>query len=321
MGQDLYLCPKVKTMIPTFKSLSELFDRFPTQESCVKYLEQSRWGNTPTCPHCGCEGAYKTNRGYKCKQKECSKKFTVTVGTFFESTKIPLRQWFAALYLVSCTSKGVSSVQLSKDLNVTQKTAWFMLHRIREMLRDKHPVYLTGDVEADETWIGGKEGNKHKDKQTKPHDPEKSHFDAKTPVIGILQRGGYIVVKKVDSVSYKSLTPVVVNTVSTSARVFTDEGGGYSQLRKIYKSHQTVTHSLGEYANGEIHCNGVENFWSLFKRGINGIYHQVSRKHLNNYCNEYAFRFNYRKDHNALKFWRVLNQCKGRLMYKDLIAQ
>lgn len=309
-------------MLPTFKNLAELFDHFPTQEACVTYLEQTRWGALPVCPHCACEGAYKTNRGYKCKQKGCGKKFTVTVGTFFENTKIGLRLWFAAMYLVSCSSKGVSSVQLARDLGVTQKTAWFILCRIREMLREKQPILLSGEVECDETWIGGKEKNKHANKKTRNNNTTGvSHFDVKTPVLGILQRGGKVVVQKVENVSYKTLTPIMVNAVSPDARIYTDEGTGYSQLKRIYKSHQTVTHSIGEYANGKIHCNGVENFWSIFKRGINGVYHQVSPKHLDKYCNEYAFRFNYRAEKNTVKFYRTLNRCNGRLTYSQLTSQ
>jgi transposase-like protein len=225
------------------------------------------------------------------------------------------------MYLVSCSSKGISSVQLARDLDVTQKTAWFILCRIREMLKEQG-TYLTGDIECDETWVGGKEKNKHWDKKASNDNlTGESHFDKKTPVLGILQRNGMIVVKKVEDVSFKSLTPIITNTVSKDSRIFTDEGSGYSQLKKLYKSHKTVTHSNGEYVNGIIHCNGVENFWSIFKRGINGIYHQVSEKHMDKYCNEYAFRFNYRKDENRVKFGRALSRCNGRLTYATLIAK
>ena len=147
-----------------FKSLIQLLDYFKDEQTCIEYYERLRWGNEPACPHCGCTNPYKTNRGWKCRDKECHKKFTVKVGTIFENSKISFRIWFAAIYLATTSKKGISSVQLATQLNITQKTAWFVLHRIREMLKSKSPDML-GDgkmVEADEAYIGGKEQNKHR---------------------------------------------------------------------------------------------------------------------------------------------------------------
>lgn len=152
-------------MATQFKSLLQVLDFFKPEETCISYLGQSRWNDTPTCPHCGNVGAYVTNRGFKCKAKECNKKFTVTTGTIFENTKISLRTWFAAMYLCTAHKKGISSLQLSRDLNITQKTAWFLLHRIREMLNNHKQEVFEGGIEVDETFVGGKNKNRHANKK------------------------------------------------------------------------------------------------------------------------------------------------------------
>jgi len=153
-------------MSAPFKNLQQLFDHFRDEQTCIAYYEQLRWGGKPVCPHCASEKVYRTNRGFKCGNKDCRKKFTVTVGTIFENSKIKLRTWFAATYLVSTSKKGISSVQLATQLGITQKTAWFVLHRIREMLKEKTSSKpLSGMVEADETYVGGKNKNRHADKK------------------------------------------------------------------------------------------------------------------------------------------------------------
>src|SRR5438105_3350909 len=148
-----------------FKSLLQVLDYFKDEKTCINHLALSRWGETPCCPHCGNVGAYITDRGYKCRAKECRKKFTVTTGTIFESTKISLRLWFAAMYLCTAHKKGISSLQLCRDLNITQKTSWFLLHRIREMLANNEAEQLSGNVEVDETFVGGKNKNRHANKK------------------------------------------------------------------------------------------------------------------------------------------------------------
>lgn len=307
-------------MLPDFKSLADLFKHFPTQESCIKYLEVIRWGvdGDISCAFCEAPNAYRTATGYKCKK--CLKKFSIRTGTFMEGTKMPLQHWFVAVHLAINCGKGVSSPQLAKSLNITQKSAWFMLHRIREMLKERGRPLLDGDVEIDEAWIGGKERFKHRRKKAKNQWPPVTHFELKTPVIGILQRGGRIVVKKIQSVSYKALMPVIVNTIHPSACIHTDEGSGYSSVHKVFKKHLSVIHSKGQYAAGKASCNGVENFWSILKRGLKGTYHSVSRKHLDRYCTEFAFRHNYRSETMSQKFHRCMSRCTGRLKYKDLIS-
>src|SRR5438552_6841597 len=166
-----------------FKNLTQLYDFFKDEETCRTYLEQHRWGGTPACPFCGVINPYRTNRGFKCRDNQCHKKFSVTVGTVYENSKIPLRTWFAAIYLATSSKKGISSLQTARQLGVTQKTAWFLNHRIREMLKSKAPYMLRGELAIDETYVGGKETNKHSNKRIKYIRGGRSE-DTKTPVFG-----------------------------------------------------------------------------------------------------------------------------------------
>ncbi|HTA62002.1 MAG TPA: IS1595 family transposase, partial [Bacteroidia bacterium] len=276
-----------------FKSLPQLLDFFKEEKTCIKYYEQLRWNGKPVCPHCDSEKPYKTNRGYKCSNAECHKKFTVKVGTIFENSKISFRTWFAAIYLCTSSKKGISSVLLAEQLDITQKTAWFVLHRVREMLKNQAPEMLGENnmVEADETYIGGKEKNRHTKKRQSAENPELANdgtiYNKKKMVVGIIERGGKVVLKFVPNATAENMVPFIQNHVPSGAHIVTDEHTSYSQLNKIY-THNTVTHSLRVYVQGNTHTNTIENFWSILKRGLYGIYHQVSDKHLERYLNEFA---------------------------------
>ncbi len=207
-----------------FKSLPQLLDTFKDEKTCIAYYEKLRWNGKPVCPHCGIDKKpYKTNRGYKCSDSDCGKKFTVKVGSIFENSKIPLRTWFLAIYLCTSHKKGISSVQLASDLDITQKTAWFVLHRVREMLKEQNPL-MVGDnnmVEADETYIGGKEGNKHFDKKTKPN-AEVVIQEKKKIVLGIIERNGKVILKHVDSASKKNMVEFITKHIPAGSTIFYD---------------------------------------------------------------------------------------------------
>ena len=310
-----------------FKSLPQLLDYFKKEEVCIKYYEKLRWNGNPICPHCGSEKPYVTTRGYKCSNNECYKKFTVKVGTIFENSKIPFRIWFAAIYLCTSHKKGISSVQLGIDLNISQKTSWFVLHRIREMLKKSAPQML-GDngsiVESDATHLGGKEKNRHTKKRRSDDNLDLANdgtkYNKKKVVIGIIERNGKVILKHSSGETAENMVPFVQNIVKDGTKVFTDQHTGYSDLGKIY-THETVNHSLRVYVQGEVHTNTIENFWSVLKRGLYGVYHQVSDKHLEAYLNEFASRFNARHTSPYINFETFLKQSEGGLLYKNLIAK
>ena len=309
-----------------FKSLIQLLDHFKKEETCIKYYENIRWGGKPVCPHCGVDKApYVTNRGYKCSDKDCHSKFTVKVGTIFESSKISLRVWFAAIYLATNHKKGISSVQLALDLGITQKTAWFVLHRIREMLKDRAPQMLGENdmVEADEAYIGGKEKNKHYGKRRSEDglsNNDGTPYKAKKAVVGIIERNGKVVLKHIPNANKKNMVEFIEKHVPKGSRIYTDESRVYSKLNKTY-THDTVRHSLSIYVAGDVHTNTIENFWSVLKRGLYGVYHQVSDKHLSRYLDEFAARFNSRHDGQQERFEHFLAQNESVLTYRRLTGK
>lgn len=304
-----------------FKTLPQLLDFFKDEQTCRDYLEQQRWAGAPVCPFCLTEQPYRTNRGFKCRNKECHKKFTVTVGTIYENSKVALRTWFAAVYLCTAHKKGISSCQLARDLGITQKTAWFVLHRIREMLREKAPKMLNEQIQIDEAYIGGLEKFKHNNKRTKNTTGRSQ--ETKTPVIGIYGKGGQVVIKVTPWVTKKAVRKLIDVHVQEKSTMVTDGYAMYAFLTIENKfDHVMVDHSKGQYVdkNG-FHTNGIENFWSILKRGIIGIYHYVSPGHLQRYCDEFAARYNTRGIKDAERFILALQNSEGRLKYNELIAK
>jgi len=302
-----------------FKSLPHLLNHFKDNETCVAYLEKQRWDGNPVCPHCGTDSKpYKTNRGYKCSDKDCRKKFTVTVGTVMENSKIKLNLWFAAIYIATAHKKGISSLQLSRDLGVTQTTAWFMLHRIREMLKMNKPEMMEGEIQIDETFVGGKNKNRHKDKKVE-NSQGRSAKD-KTPVFGLMNHG-QVTTEVVPDTKATTLKPIITEMVQKGAIVVTDEWGAYNGLGENYQ-HEVLKHNADEFVNENgFHTNSIEGFWSLLKRGIFGIYHQVSPKHLNRYCDEFSYRYNTRGAKDNERFSNSLTHTEGRLTYKQLTSK
>jgi transposase-like protein len=273
-----------KSTISTF----QLFEMFPDQETARTYIEGRLWPNGPHCPVCGMgeRVTARTNGFYRCNQ--CKEDFTVRTGTIFERSHVPLHKWIYAIYLLVTARKGISSMQLAKEIGITQKSAWFVLHRLREACGGKDFTKLQGIIEIDETFVGGKEANKHENK--------KLHAGrgtiGKTPVLGMRERGGRTFAVPIANTDKATIQDAISKRVEAGSMLNTDEAGAYDGIKARSFGHETVNHSAGEYVRGDVTTNGIESVFAVFKRGLIGVYHHTSKKHLGRYVDEFSFRLN-----------------------------
>lgn len=313
---------KAKENNGTFSNLVEVLMHFSTQETCKSYLENVRWNGNVTCPCCDSDHVYilKKQFTYKCGNKECKQNiFSVTKGTIFENSAIPLQKWFAAIWLMTSHKKGISSLQLSKDLGITQKSAWFVLHRLRYAVRTRDfNKPMEGIVEADETYIGGKGMNRHRKDAYGVSGRPNTLAGVKQAVFGLYERDGRITVMQVAATRKQDLHPHIFKNVSRSAKLMTDQYRAYKSMGAYY-DHSTVDHASGEYVNGICHTNSIEGFWAMLKRGWVGVYHNWSAKHLDAYLDEYEYRHNTRELEEVSRFSNLFAFTSGRLTYNELI--
>jgi transposase-like protein len=298
-------------------NLVEFQQKFNNEQTCLDYLEHARWGNKAVCPHCGSIKTYKFTSGKLFKCGDCRKQFTAKIGTIFSDSKITLYKWFLAVYLATSLKKGISSIQLSKYIGVTQKTSWFMLQRIRFALeKSGNGFMLKNEIEVDETYI-------HPDPQKnsrlkKPADSLRYHNSQ--VVFGMVERGGRAKIKHEKSSGARVLLPQIQANIKPSSMIYSDNWQGYKTLPKLGYPHGSVNHSEFQFRLADAHTNNIEGFWSHLKRGIDGIYIHVSPKHLQKYCSEYEYRYNTRglSDIDRFSEWFSFPLC--RLTYKELIG-
>ena len=300
--------------------IEKFYKEIPNEEAAIAFVEERVWGGIPWCPRCGNENVYRVENGrpmsHRCR--DCRRYFSVRTGTVMAETNLPVRKWLLAIHLIHSSRKGISSIQLSKMLDVTQPTAWFLGHRIREAMTEGS-VLMGEVVQIDETYIGGKERWKHADRKLHERWPE-----GRITVFGIKEDGigGKVMAFPIRHPNTEMLEDAVMLNVNPGSTVYTDSHPAYRYLSTYGYNHEKVNHHIGQYVNGMATTNGIESFWALLKRGYVGVFHYMSWKHLHRYVNEFAARHNAGQGNGFRTIGEVLTRAVGRrLTYKRLIGK
>lgn len=304
-------------MLTKFKTLTDLMVAFQDPQTAIDHFKAIRWADGVVCPYCAHDKAYTLSRKNMYRCAECRRNFSVTVGTIFEDTKLPLRIWFGAIWLITNHPKGIASTTLARDLGITQKSAWFVLHRLRHAARTRsfNKPPMSGKVEIDETYVGGKAINRHKSRSG-----TKGGVSDKTPVIGAVERDGEIIAKVLPVANKTNMHEFVKAVVDPNAEMLATDAHPVYQRLEGYPQHQIVNHQQGEFKRGEAHTNSIESVWALLKRQIVGTHHWVSPKHLEKYVQEMTWRLNRRSMTPADRMNDLFECVAGALPYKVLIS-
>jgi len=308
---------------PVPDTMLQAVRQFADPQNAHDFFVQIRWPNGVACPRMGCGSAAVA---YLAKQRrwycnDCKRQFSAKVGTIFEDSPIGLDKWLPAIWLIASNRNGISSYEIARGLHVTQKTAWFMLHRIRTAMLSDASDPFTGTVEADETYVGGKWENKPK-RVRQATDSKAKVWNSKAAVFGIVQQGGRVRAWAVGDIKHRTLLPKLRESIHQDATLYTDAARLYTHVNEFFLHHASVNHSLKEYVRGNVHTNNIECFWSVLKRTIGGTYIHVNPRHLDRYLAEQVFRFDERKNDDGPRFAQAAKGADGkRLTYKTLIAK
>ncbi len=293
-------------------NIIQIFKQFPTQKECIEHLEKVRWVDKPVCVYCGSTNTNPLSKELRHHCNGCRKSFSVTVGTIFHQTHVPLQKWFLLISLMQNAKKGLSACQAARDIEANRPTVWSMMHRIRKAMNDDGSL-LEGIIEMDETYVGGKPRKENKkDKDDDDKGSPRGRGTNKTPVVGAVERGGNVKAQSTSKFELKFkdfLNFIRKNINIAESLLVTDEYKAYDRMSSVIP-HYSVTHSK-EYARGDIHTNTIESFWAILKRGIMGQFHWVSKKYLNNYIDEFCYRYNNRELDNNVAFSMTINRMLG----------